>query len=246
MFFHEIRDLEQLIDGPWLLAGDFNAVRYPLERSSFHISPNESLFNDIIRDTVLQELPLLDRSYTWSNMQSPLIHSKLDKVFINALWDEFLPDSSLHSLPRTTSDHFSLIIEISSDIPKPNVFRYYNIWKNKAGFKELLSSFWSPTLVHLDAAGSLVGKLKILWEKARTWKKSLLPDRAHLNIAKQTLNLLDWIEEKHPLAPLELVFRSILKRKISSLIHSVAVTARQIGKVTWCVLGNEDSRFYHS
>jgi hypothetical protein len=26
----------------------------------------------------------------------------------------------------------------------------------------------------------------------------------------------------------------------------IAITARQIGKVTWCLLGDEDSRFYHS
>jgi hypothetical protein len=57
---------------------------------------------------------------------------------------------------------------------------------------------------------------------------------------------MDWIEEKCPLSPLELAFRNILKRKISSLIHLVTITARQLGKVTWCVLGDEDSRFYHS
>jgi hypothetical protein len=26
----------------------------------------------------------------------------------------------------------------------------------------------------------------------------------------------------------------------------MAIAARQIGKVTWCVLGDEDSRFYHA
>jgi hypothetical protein len=28
--------------------------------------------------------------------------------------------------------------------------------------------------------------------------------------------------------------------------HMVAISARQIGKVTWCVLGDEDTRFYHA
>jgi hypothetical protein len=52
----------------------------------------------------------------------------MDRVFINGPWDDILPDSSLVSLPRTTSDHFPLLQEISTNIPKPKVFRYYNNW----------------------------------------------------------------------------------------------------------------------
>jgi hypothetical protein len=60
------------------------------------------------------------------------------------------------------------------------------------------------------------------------------------------LELIDWVEELHQLYPVELAFRSILKRKFSSLIHLVAVTTRQIGKITWCIFGDEDTRFFHS
>jgi hypothetical protein len=52
---------------------------------------------------------------------------------------------------------------------------------------------------------------------------------------------LDWTEENRTLSYLESTFRRILKNKISSLIHLVAIAARQIGKVTWCVLRDEDS-----
>jgi hypothetical protein len=57
---------------------------------------------------------------------------------------------------------------------------------------------------------------------------------------------MDWIEEQRRLTHIEMVFRNIVKRKISSLIHLVAIAARQIGKVNWCVLGDEDSSFYNS
>jgi hypothetical protein len=100
--------------------------------------------------------------------------------------------------------------------------------------------------VHVDVAGSLVSKLKTLREKAKKWKKTLQPDRAYLNVTNQTLALIDWIEESRLLSPLDLTFKTILKRKISSLIHLVAVTPRQIGKVTWCILGDEDTIFFHS
>jgi hypothetical protein len=82
------------------------------------MSTSEALFNDIIRDMDFQELPLLDRSFTWSKMQSPLIHSKLDRIFINAPWDEFWLDSSPLSPPRITSDHYPLKLVVSTNIPR--------------------------------------------------------------------------------------------------------------------------------
>jgi hypothetical protein len=94
--------------------------------------------------------------------------------------------------------------------------------------------------------GTLGAKLKILRQKAKCWKKSLQPDRSHLNNSKKALDLMDWIEEPRSLSHIETIFRNIVKRKISSLIHLVAVAARQIGKVNWCVLGDEDTGFYHS
>jgi hypothetical protein len=57
---------------------------------------------------------------------------------------------------------------------------------------------------------------------------------------------MDWIEEQRGLSHIETIFRNIVKRKVSDLIHVVAIVARQIGKVNWCVLGDDDSRFYHA
>jgi hypothetical protein len=36
------------IQGPWLIAGDFNSICSPLERSTLHMSPNENMFNELI------------------------------------------------------------------------------------------------------------------------------------------------------------------------------------------------------
>jgi hypothetical protein len=47
----------------------------------------------------------------------------------------------------------------------------------------------------MDAVGSLVAKLKLICQNTKIWKKTSKPDRTHLNIAKKTLELLDWIEE---------------------------------------------------
>lgn len=38
----------------------------------------------------------------------------------------------------------------------------------------------------------------------------------------------------------------MVKQKIEDLVHFIAVAARQRGKINWCVLGDEDTRFYHA
>jgi hypothetical protein len=94
--------------------------------------------------------------------------------------------------------------------------------------------------------GTLVAHFKTLHQKAKVWKKSLQPDRSHLNNAKKALDLMDWIKEQRRLSHIETVFRNLVKQKISSLIHLVALAARHIDKVNWCVLGDEDSSFFHA
>jgi hypothetical protein len=196
------------------------------------MTPNENLFNNMIW------------VFTWSNMENPPILSKLDRILINADWNDSLPNSVASTLPRTTSDHFPLKIEVSTNIPRSQVFRYCNNWPLNPGFKDLVSSIWSSTPVKSDAIGTLVARVKNLRQKANTWKKSLQPDRSLLNNAKRALDLMDWVEERRSLSHLENIFKNLIKRKIASLIHIIVIAARQIEKVTWCVLGNEDSHFY--
>jgi hypothetical protein len=47
--------------------------------------------------------------------------------------------------------------------------------------------------------GTLVAHLKTLRQKASVWKKSLRPDRSHLNNAKKVIDLMEWIEEQRRL-----------------------------------------------
>jgi hypothetical protein len=50
-FFQEIIEAANQINGPWLLAGDFNSIRSPHERSTLHMGLNENIFNDTILET---------------------------------------------------------------------------------------------------------------------------------------------------------------------------------------------------
>jgi exonuclease III len=246
-FFEEIRQINHLINGPWIVAGDFNTVRSGEDRSTCRASLSEtSRFNNAVRDLLLQELPLLDRDYTWSNLQHPPILTRIDRVFINSQWDLFLPNTTLHSIPRITSDHCPLKIEASTTIPRSKVFRYENNWKFRHGFADLVAGTWRQFPLATDTAKCIAHNLKQLRSKIGVWRKTLKSDRKFLDANKFVLAFMDWLEEGRPLSQLEFFFRNMVKNKIEGLIHCLDVAARQRGKVSWCVLGDEDTTFYHA
>jgi hypothetical protein len=63
----------------WLLAGDFNLFRSPENRNRPGGDVNEmAMFNSLILDLDLLEIPFSGRSFTWSNTQVDPLFVKLD------------------------------------------------------------------------------------------------------------------------------------------------------------------------
>lgn len=58
-FIGELRNIASLVQHPWILGGDFNLVRWMIDRSSNNVNFRlMALFNDFIRDTALLDVPL--------------------------------------------------------------------------------------------------------------------------------------------------------------------------------------------
>ena len=205
------------INDPWIIAGDFKTVRSGEDRSTGRATLAEICrFNDAVRDLQIQELPLLDRAFTWSNGQDPPILTRIDRVFINASWDTSMPNSTLHTIPKVTSDHCPLKVEASTTIPASRIFGYENNWKFKAGFADLVGGAWRHFNQGENAANTLCKNLKGLRAAIGKWRKKLQPDRKLLDTNKFTLAFLDWLEEKRQLSKLEMLFRIMVKQKMKT------------------------------
>lgn len=83
-FLDELRAIAPPPSTPWIVGGDFNMIRYAHEKNNdnFRLAEAEA-FNDCINSMCLIELPLLDRSYTWSNRRLHPTLERLDRFFIN-------------------------------------------------------------------------------------------------------------------------------------------------------------------
>ena len=71
----------------WIIGGDFNLFRHAENRNKPGGDIGEmNMFNEIITDMDLVEIPFSGRSYTWSNMQVDPLLVKLDWVFTSSSW----------------------------------------------------------------------------------------------------------------------------------------------------------------
>ena len=142
-FLAELLDLLPGIHGPWLLLGDFNLIRDPSDKNTGRVDTRLcSMFNDAVDELGLLELPLLDSLYTWSNKRATPTLARLDRAFVNNDHSLAFPSTHLTSLVRQTSDHKPLLVSMSTNIPKSQVFRFENAWLKNAQFLPEVLPAW--------------------------------------------------------------------------------------------------------
>jgi len=129
------------------------------------------MFNDAVDELGLLELPLLDSLYTWSNKRATPTLARLDRAFVNNDHSLAFPSTHLTSLVRQTSDHKPLLVSMSTNIPKSQVFRFENAWLKNAQFLPEVLPAWHGNGSSSDAAGCLAGKLKSVREAAKHWAR---------------------------------------------------------------------------
>lgn len=89
-FWDEIKEINNKLNLPWVIGGDFNVERFKEERTDGQgREGNRKKFNEIIRQ--LLDLPVMDRKYTWPNMRENSSLVKLDRILISPRWESEFP-----------------------------------------------------------------------------------------------------------------------------------------------------------
>jgi hypothetical protein len=170
-FLSELRSLADLGGMPWLIVGDFNIARFVEDRNNnnFDARAADDL-NALIDDLELQELPLLDRRFTWSNGRTDPTLVRLDHALINLPWGERLFNTSLVLLLRNTSDHVA-----SSRAPVSQTFRYERSWAFSADYRATIVGMWAHP--QNRACGCAAARLSRSLKWARAASKKWARDR---------------------------------------------------------------------
>jgi hypothetical protein len=203
-----------------LFIGDFNFYRSLEDRNREGGNMQDIIiFNEVISNLGLQEMPLKGRNFTWSNMQQNPILKQIDWCFTSTNWISDYLSTLLIPLSRPTLDHTPCMVQIQTSIPKTQIFIFENFWIDQPDFLDVVQAAWNTNVRASNSATRLSAKLKHLRRVLRRWAKGLSRLREQIISCNDTLLVLDKLEENRPLFVQERNFRSILKRHILKLLQ---------------------------
>ncbi|XP_011074615.1 uncharacterized protein LOC105159302 [Sesamum indicum] len=120
----------QCADIPWLIGGDFNAVRDLSEvcGTSGDIQTAMEEFNAAIQNTGLLPLPMQGECYTWHNHSATPrnLWKRLDRMLINDRWMARFPNTFYSVLTPRTSDHSPIVLYEDRQQQYGGMFRFDN------------------------------------------------------------------------------------------------------------------------
>ena len=148
----------------WLLASDFNIiVRWLLETNVKHTDKkNMTLFDNFIQNNGFIDPPLINSSYTWSNIRLNPTFSRLDRFRYTSNWEQVFKPHHSKTLQRTVSNHFPISMESPQIKWGPWPFRLNCSSFNEKFFIKNIQSLWKNTYQGGHPGYSFIHRLKVL------------------------------------------------------------------------------------
>ncbi|KAG5611511.1 hypothetical protein H5410_022792 [Solanum commersonii] len=139
----EIGAVRSLFAGPWVLGGDFNIVRYALEkRNCSRTSVYMNDFSDVIEDMELIDPPLERGNYTWARGSNLEAVSRIDRII--GRWSH-----------------------------TKSYFKFEGWWLEIEGFNERIKDWWTSFEFEGRHDFILASKLKAMKTKLKDWSVSI-------------------------------------------------------------------------
>lgn len=247
-FIQELTSLRQQIHSPWILAGDFNLVRWMIDRSGdYRGDPLMDLFNDFISAAGLIDVPVKNRTYTWSNKRPIPSFSKLDRIFTSHEWAVQYPIIMVEALGMVVSDHAPLLLTCKNMAPTQRRFKIETFWLKYEQPMLMVRKLWhemQPS--NQDGLNLFHHRLEILHRALSLWhSRDFNLMEVQLKRCKEATLFFDRIEETRPLAAHEFKLRCKLKQRAYELANNLEERWRQRARINWLKLGDRNTRFFH-
>lgn len=165
-----LRNLQ--IEGPFLAAGDFNAVLGPNAVSDCNNFSQQRCagFAEWIFYNGLIDLGYSGPRFTWRRGAHAASYkgARLDRALSNMDWRVRFKDASVEHLAMAHSDHAPLLIKIDSvsGRRKSNDFRFQMAWLTDKGFPYVVVKNW-------DKEGKFTDNIKKIPQVLRDWNRDV-------------------------------------------------------------------------
>ena len=240
--------LGEICGGNWCLGGDFNVVRNIGEkRNSMSNTRNMRIFDELIRELELQDPPLNNAQFTWSNFRELPICCRLDRFLLSTEFTEMFGYFRQEASIRCVSDHMLVILSTNPPSWGPSPFRFENIWLEYKLFKKHVSDWWNHDNTYRRPGYKFMRKLRGLKHKLYSWNKEVFGDfRVEKKTLEKRIQEIDNLEgtEDWNLTLKEERFKA--KSEWYDLIIREEQATRMKSKFTWAKEGNANSKLFHN
>nr|XP_016436162.1 PREDICTED: uncharacterized protein LOC107762331 [Nicotiana tabacum] len=195
----EIGAARGLFIGPWVVAGDFNIIKFPYEkRNCTRVTRAMTEFSDFIEDMELVDLQL--EAEITHGLVGAETSSRIDRFLISVEWNDCFRNIKQEILPRVCSDHTPLILQCGNWEQTKSYFKFENWWLETEGFNDRVQNWWTSFEIEGRPYYILACKLKALKGKLKEWsncnfgnlereKNHILNQITMLDIIQQQRNL---------------------------------------------------------
>lgn len=248
-FISELKNVLGHINHPWIIAGDFNLVRWLVDRSGdYREFGLMDSFNELIRDAGLIDVQLKNRKYTWSSKRPEPTFSKLDRVLTTVEWTLSYPIITLEALELVVSDHVPLVLFCRNEATARRRHKIENFWLKYEAPKLMVQTLWG-SIATLPQASLLKfhANTKALHISLAKWQKEGFGDmEKQLAFCKKAVLFFDAIEEHRPLVRHEFRMRCLIKERVFELANNLEEKWRQRSRCKWLKEGDKNTRFFHA
>ncbi|KAF3785062.1 hypothetical protein EJ110_NYTH28086 [Nymphaea thermarum] len=234
---------------PVICLDDFNVVSNSDEKTGRAPALQACItLSNFVSHSLLSEISCSDMKFTWTNnrLGQENVMSKIDMCYVSQEWlDDPVLTLQLEVLPRTISDHNSILLHISKRRYSTwgrTPFRHFQYWQDMAGYSDLVCSAWAA-----DTRGCLmikhIHKLEATRDKLKVWCRGEVNNLPNQIMA--TKSKIKCIQTHSECGMREAIEEeNILKHDLCRLLWLEERLWRQKSRIKWLRDGDMNTKFF--
>ncbi|KAK4258548.1 hypothetical protein QN277_004989 [Acacia crassicarpa] len=242
LLWDNLSRLAFLIQGPWLLGGDFNGTLLFCERRSpatFRSSVDRD-FSRWVEDHDMRDVGFFGPEFTWKRGSS---EARLDRMLSNDQWTGMFPNASVAHLPFYKSDHRPLLLCLDKSMhtsPPNRPFRFIAAWVLHDQFDEFVRQSWFPNMEWTQNTCQFANACS-------KWNKEVFRHtEGRKKFLMRRLDGINKVVSRFGLTPKYESLQLEIWKELEDVLLQESLIWAQKARAEWTVFGDRNTRYFHA